>query len=46
MSITLKQANEIIEGAFKKGKELGLKPLSVVILDAGGELLKKRKNEK
>eukprot|EP00019_Armaparvus_languidus_P004989 CAMPEP_0168591166 /NCGR_PEP_ID=MMETSP0420-20121227/6979_1 /TAXON_ID=498008 /ORGANISM="Pessonella sp." /LENGTH=141 /DNA_ID=CAMNT_0008626919 /DNA_START=29 /DNA_END=454 /DNA_ORIENTATION=+ len=38
MSITLKQANEIIEGAFKKGKELGLKPLSVVILDAGGHL--------
>jgi uncharacterized protein GlcG (DUF336 family) len=37
MAITLKEANAIIEGAFKKAAELKLKPLSVVVLDAGGE---------
>jgi uncharacterized protein GlcG (DUF336 family) len=36
--ITLKQANSIIDGAFAKATELGLKPLSVVVLDAGGHL--------
>lgn len=36
--ITLAQANSIIEGAFAKAKELNLKPLSVVVLDAGGHL--------
>jgi uncharacterized protein GlcG (DUF336 family) len=35
-SITLDQANTIIASAFAKGKELGLKPLSVAVLDAGG----------
>jgi uncharacterized protein GlcG (DUF336 family) len=29
-------ARTIIDGAFAKGKELKLKPLSVVVLDAGG----------
>lgn len=36
--ITLQQANSIIEGAFAKAKEAGFKPLSVVVLDAGGHL--------
>ncbi|QDC37751.1 GlcG/HbpS family heme-binding protein [Sphingobium fuliginis] len=33
------QAKTIIEGAFAKGKELGLKPLSVAVLDPGGHLI-------
>lgn len=36
--LTLEQANKIIEVAFAKGKELGLKPLAVAVLDAGGQL--------
>ena len=34
--ITLSAANRIIAGAFEKGIELGLNPLSVVVLDPGG----------
>ena len=34
--ITLDQAREIVRGTFAKGAEMGLKPLSVVVLDAGG----------
>lgn len=37
--ISLAQANAVIAGAFAKGAELGLKPLSVAVLDAGGHLL-------
>lgn len=37
--ITLEQANLIISSAFEKGRELGLKPLSVAVLDAGGHLI-------
>ena len=37
--ITLEQANKTIAAAFAKGAELGLKPLSVVVLDAGGHLI-------
>lgn len=37
--ITLAQANMIIEAAFAKGKELGLKPLGIAVLDAGGHLI-------
>jgi uncharacterized protein GlcG (DUF336 family) len=37
--ITLAQANAIITAAFAKGRELNLKPLSVVVLDAGGHVL-------
>ncbi len=34
--ITLDQARKIITGALAKGIDQGLKPLSVVVLDAGG----------
>jgi uncharacterized protein GlcG (DUF336 family) len=34
--ISLDQANAIIEAAFVKGTDLGLQPLSVIVLDAGG----------
>lgn len=37
--ISLQHANTIIEAAFAKGRELGLKPLSVVVLDAGGHMI-------
>lgn len=34
--ISLTAANRIIARAFEKGTEIGLKPLSVVVLDPGG----------
>lgn len=37
--ITLVQANTIIAAAFDKASALGLKPLSVAVLDAGGHLV-------
>lgn len=37
--ITLDQANHIIAEAFRKGAELKLKPLSVVVLDPGGHTI-------
>ncbi|WP_380871785.1 hypothetical protein ACFB49_27380 [Sphingomonas sp. DBB INV C78] len=37
--ISLDQANTIIAAGFAKGSELGLKPLSIAVLDAGGHLL-------
>ena len=38
-TITLSQANTIIDAAFARGRELGLKPLSIVVLDAGGHMI-------
>jgi uncharacterized protein GlcG (DUF336 family) len=37
--ITLDLANTIVAAAFAKGSELGLKPLSVAVLDPGGHLI-------
>ena len=37
--LTLAHANNIITAAFDKGGALNLKPLSVVVLDAGGHVL-------
>ena len=39
MTIKLSKANAIIRGALKKGDELDLKPLTVVVLDAGGHMV-------
>ena len=36
--VTLAKALEIITSALAKGKDLGLKPLAVVVLDAGGHV--------
>lgn len=36
--ISLRRARQIIKGTLTKGKEMGLKPLSVVVLDAGGHV--------
>lgn len=38
MQISLSDANKMIEAAFSKGSELGLKPLAVVVLDSGGHV--------
>jgi uncharacterized protein GlcG (DUF336 family) len=38
MAVTLEQARTMIAETFKKGPELGLKPLSAVVLDAGGHV--------
>ena len=35
MSITLEQANRIIEAAIKRGVELDLRPISVVVVEPG-----------
>jgi uncharacterized protein GlcG (DUF336 family) len=37
--ISLDTANIIIAATFAKGRELGLKPLTVAIVDAGGALI-------
>ncbi|MEP2642012.1 heme-binding protein [Roseobacter sp.] len=36
MTINLRKARTIIRKTFEKGREMGLKPLSVIVLDAGG----------
>lgn len=36
MAITIRKARTIIKATLAKGREMGLKPLSVVVLDAGG----------
>ena len=38
-SPTLKQANAIIDGVLMYGQEMKLKPLAVVVLDAGGNIV-------
>ena len=38
MVISLRDARIVIEKALEKGRELDLKPLSVVVLDAGGHV--------
>lgn len=37
--ITLERASAIVAAALAKGTELGLKPLSIAVLDAGGHLI-------
>jgi uncharacterized protein GlcG (DUF336 family) len=37
--LTLEHANGVIAAAFAKGAALGLKPLSVSVLDAGGHMI-------
>jgi len=38
-SISLEKANAIIAAAFARGHEMGLKPLSCVVTDAGGHVI-------
>lgn len=37
--IGLKKARTIVRKALEKGRDLGLKPLSVIVLDAGGHVI-------
>ncbi|MCW4116767.1 heme-binding protein [Aurantimonas sp. MSK8Z-1] len=39
MTLTLDQARKAVATALAKGAELGLKPLTVAVLDAGGALV-------
>ncbi len=36
MSLTLRKARKIVAATLAKGREMGLRPLSVAVLDAGG----------
>lgn len=36
--VTLRRARQIIRGALAKGREDGMKPLAVIVLDAGGNV--------
>src|ERR1700730_10706102 len=36
--LTLEQASVVVDKALEKGRELGFKPLTVAVLDAGGQL--------
>lgn len=38
MTLTLEQSQAIVAAALSKGRELGLKPLTVAVLDDGGHL--------
>ena len=38
MGITIDQARTMIAATLNKGHEMGLKPLSVIVLDAGGHV--------
>ena len=44
-SLTLKQANTIIEGAIAKAREMKIKPLSVVALDASGNIVSAQRED-
>lgn len=39
MTISIRKARAIIKGALARGRALELKPLSVVVLDAGGHVV-------
>jgi uncharacterized protein GlcG (DUF336 family) len=39
MTLTLDQARTLVSTALAKGTEMGLKPLTVAVLDAGGALV-------
>lgn len=39
MKVTLEHARKIIAGTLAAGQDKGLKPLSVVVLDAGGHVI-------
>lgn len=45
-TLTLKQANVIIERALEKGKEMSFQPLTVVVLDSGGHMMAMQRQDK
>ena len=44
--LTLAQANTIIDAALKKGRDLNLAPLTVVVLDAGGHAVALKREDR
>jgi len=38
MTVSLEQARVVISETFRRGREMGLKPLSAIVLDAGGHV--------
>jgi uncharacterized protein GlcG (DUF336 family) len=46
MSLTLQQANTIIENAFKHAGEMKINPLGVVVLDASGHVIASQRQDK
>jgi uncharacterized protein GlcG (DUF336 family) len=45
MSVSLAQASTIVDTAIKKGRELKLHPLTVVVLDAGGHMVAMKRED-
>lgn len=45
-NLTLRKARTIIRKTMEKGAEMGLKPLSVAVVDAGGHLLAFERDDK
>ena len=43
--LTLKQANTIIEKGFAKGREMKVKPLGIVVLDASGHIVSAQRED-
>src|SRR5687768_12700236 len=43
--LTLLQANTIIETALEKARELGLRPLTVVVVDEGGHVVSAQRED-
>ena len=44
-AMSLKESLQIIDGAFARGAELKLKPLTIVVLDAGGHVKAAQKQD-
>jgi uncharacterized protein GlcG (DUF336 family) len=44
--LTLAQASTIVDAALAKGRELGLAPLTVVVLDAGGHAVALKREDR
>ena len=45
-NVTLEQASTIIDTALATGREMGLKPLTFAVLDAGGHLVAMKREDK
>jgi uncharacterized protein GlcG (DUF336 family) len=46
MGLTLKTADAIIEGALAEAARSGMKPLAVVVLDAGGHMVAMKRQDR
>ena len=44
--VTLEQASAIVDAALRKGRELNLAPLTVVVLDAGGHAVALKREDR